>query len=169
VMNLNFDANTAAGVLDFAFRWANPTVGDRIAQLTSLIGSGRIVVSSPISVSVFGIGDGYTYIGVNPNPNFLVGDYNEDGVVNAADYVTWRDHLNAPEGTLPNDISVGSIGESQYLVWKSRFGNELSEGSVESTAVPEPSFAVLLLLVSPALKCFTRRHPLNLRRVEGSY
>ncbi|MEN1678786.1 MAG: cyanophycinase [Planctomycetota bacterium] len=39
----------------------------------------------------------------------LAGDYNNnDGLVDAADYTVWRDSLNAPARTLPNDVFGGS-------------------------------------------------------------
>ncbi len=69
----------------------------------------------------------------------LAGDYNDDGVVDAADYTVWRDNLGAVEGSLPNDIDGGSIGNAQYSTWQANYGlstNTVSTAS--STAVPEP-------------------------------
>ena len=53
----------------------------------------------------------------------LPGDYNQDGVVDAADYTVWRDNLGQPEGTLPNDIDGGQIGPAQYATWQANFGS----------------------------------------------
>lgn len=50
------------------------------------------------------------------------GDYNENGIVDAADYTTWRDNLGAPAGTLPHDADGGVIGQAQYNTWKAHFG-----------------------------------------------
>lgn len=83
------------------------------------------------------------------------GDYNEDGIVNLADYTVWRDNVGAPAGTLPNDSDGGEIGSAQYLTWKANFG-ESAGGTFQtytgvvryvslapllgtSVAVPEPS------------------------------
>lgn len=55
----------------------------------------------------------------------LPGDYNNDGVVDAADYTQWRNNLGAPEGTMPNDIDGGVIGAAQYATWKANFGDAL--------------------------------------------
>lgn len=78
----------------------------------------------------------------------LDGDYNDDGVVNIADYTVWRDNLGAPEGTLPNDPNTGIIDADQYDTWKNNFGassGSLAGGSlVGSFNVPEPATVIVL-------------------------
>src|SRR5690606_11162540 len=64
------------------------------------------------------------------DPSLLAGDYNADGVVDAADYVVWRNHLGEPAGTLPNDVDGQPIGMAQYVTWKANYGNRVS-GAVE--------------------------------------
>jgi hypothetical protein len=76
----------------------------------------------------------------------LAGDYNENGVVDAADYTVWRDNLGAAAGTLPNDVDGGVIGQAQYDTWKQNFGNVAGSGSLAVTTVPEPAAAVLWML-----------------------
>ncbi|MEO1497060.1 MAG: M14-type cytosolic carboxypeptidase [Planctomycetota bacterium] len=71
----------------------------------------------------------------------LEGDYNENGVVDLADYTVWRDAFGAPAGTLPNDTSGLPIGNQQYATWVARFGQTLS-GS--GGAIPEPTTAWVL-------------------------
>lgn len=82
--------------------------------------------------------------------NGLEGDYNNDGVVDAADYTYWRDNLGATEGSLPNDPHGGFIGQMQYETWVANYGMTLAENSTTST-VPEPS-ALFLHLLSLAAK-----------------
>jgi len=74
------------------------------------------------------------------------GDFNGDSVVNAADYVLWRDRLGS--GTaLPNDNSLGTpIDDDHYALWKANFGNSLGSGSVAAT-VPEPGSISLAFLI----------------------
>ena len=72
----------------------------------------------------------------------LAGDYNNDRVVNAADYTVWRDHVGAAAGTLPNDVDGGLIGPAQYARWKANFG---ATGPV-GVAVPEPRLVAFVLL-----------------------
>lgn len=67
------------------------------------------------------------------------GDYNQNGVVDAADYVLWRNQLGS--GTsLPNDDTAG-VGNDDYTRWRSDFGHTLtgSTGLQSTAAVPEGS------------------------------
>jgi hypothetical protein len=66
---------------------------------------------------------------VPPNPQ---GDYNDNSVVDAADYVVWRNNQGTGL-TLPNDSNGGTIGTTHYNAWRANFGN-VAVGS----AVPEP-------------------------------
>lgn len=73
------------------------------------------------------------------------GDYNDDGVVNAADYTVWRNTLGAPAGTIPNDPTGSVIGQAQYDTWKANFGNTLpGAASLAEVEVPEPNSLVLV-------------------------
>ncbi|QDT68950.1 Beta-agarase A precursor [Planctomycetes bacterium MalM25] len=54
----------------------------------------------------------------------LAGDYNDDGVVDAADYTVWRD----AEGTstfLPNDATPNVVDQSDWQVWRDNYGAAL--------------------------------------------
>jgi len=74
----------------------------------------------------------------------LSGDYNNDGVVNLADYVVWRDRVGSTAG-LPNSNELdATIGSDHYLLWRENFGESLH--SLNLTAVPEPGFFVLILV-----------------------
>lgn len=69
----------------------------------------------------------------------LPGDYNANGVVDAADYVVWRNTLGqtgsglAADGNFNNQIDSGD-----FNVWKAYFGQTAGSGAA-LTAVPEPS------------------------------
>jgi len=71
-------------------------------------------------------------------PPILAGDYNDDGNVDAADYVLWR-----KGGTLANDDTPGNQ-PGDYGVWVQNFG-EPAAGS-GGGAVPEPGTIVLGML-----------------------
>lgn len=72
------------------------------------------------------------------SPEGVPGDFNNDGLVNLADYTTWRDNLGATAGTLANDSTGEAIGAAQYDLWKSQFdGGDGAPGL--SATVPEPS------------------------------
>ena len=49
----------------------------------------------------------------------LPGDYNENGTVDAADYVLWRNG-----GPLQNEVDTpGVVNAADYTAWRTRFGN----------------------------------------------
>jgi hypothetical protein len=85
-----------------------------------------------------------------PNPNTapmegLLGDYNQNDVVDIGDYTTWRNNLGSPEA-LPNDPSEG-VGPDDFDRWKANFGDVLVAGGAGSAGVvPEPSALALVLL-----------------------
>jgi hypothetical protein len=84
-------------------------------------------------------------------PVDLAGDYNDDGIVNAADYVAWRNAFGQTVN-LPNDETPGTVDEADYAVWRENFGSELGEGNV--AAVPEPT--AMWLFGIAALGLFAR-------------
>jgi hypothetical protein len=75
----------------------------------------------------------------SPISPLLLGDYNDDGVVDAADYTVWRDGAE-----LFNDETPGNQPED-YNVWKAHFGEsrDAGAGSVAGV-VPEPSSLCLV-------------------------
>jgi hypothetical protein len=91
-----------------------------------------------------------------PAPAGVAGDYNGNGIVDAADYTVWRDHLGQTFA-LPNRsvLQSGAIGQGDYDFWKSRFG--AISGSGSSAAVPEPATWVLGLIGIMALGLMRRR------------
>jgi hypothetical protein len=51
----------------------------------------------------------------------MPGDYNLDQVVDAADYVVWRNLLDS-NVNLPNDTTPGSVTALDHTVWRAHFG-----------------------------------------------
>lgn len=89
-----------------------------------------------------------TLVTTNLIAGVSTGDYNADGVVDAADYTVWRDNFGATvtAGTLADGDGSGQIDNGDYAVWTSNFG--LGSSSSSSIAVPEPTSLLLLSLVS---------------------
>ena len=81
-------------------------------------------------------------------PAGLLGDYNEDDVIDAADYTTWRDALTAGATSLPNDPTPGVVDETDFTYWRSHFGELLGGGSGSAAIanVPEPTSLVLMMV-----------------------
>lgn len=75
----------------------------------------------------------------------LPGDYNDDGVVNAADYVVWRDALGSMENLVADGDGSKTIDPGDYAVWQDNFGGGAGSPSA-SAVIPEPSGVILPLL-----------------------
>jgi hypothetical protein len=91
---------------------------------------------------------------VLPAPPGVAGDYNNNGTVDAADFVLWRNG-----GPLQNEsASPGTIDQADYEAWRASFGAMAGGGSAgqAAAAVPEPA-AWLLSVVACALMCAGRR------------
>lgn len=86
-------------------------------------------------------GTGLLNVAIGPG---LDGDYNDDGIVDAADYVMWRKNPNAHGGT-----------PGGYNVWVTNFGTTSGGGS--STAIPEPGTALLTVFALFATLTATRK------------
>jgi hypothetical protein len=81
----------------------------------------------------------------NPKPaEGLLGDWNLNGKVDAADYAKWR---NDP---------AGNGGAGGYDTWRANFGNPPGSGS-GAGAVPEPSVAILAVCAIAMLGANRRR------------
>jgi hypothetical protein len=88
------------------------------------------------------------------------GDYNDDGVVNAADYTVWRNHFGQ-NYVLPNEVpgvTPGVVTGEDYNEWKARFGDSLSgAGASGARTVPEPSGFYFSLIAAIAYVGFLSR------------
>jgi fibronectin-binding autotransporter adhesin len=83
----------------------------------------------------------------------LVGDYNGNGIVDAADYTVWRDTLGQSGTGLAADGNANKqIDSGDFDAWRNHFGESAGIGA--AAAVPEPStialFAFGLLIVAGA-------------------
>ena len=74
----------------------------------------------------------------------IAGDYNGNGIVDAADYTIWRDTLGSMTNLRANGdntgTSAGVIDQADYNIWKSNFGATAGSGAgAAKSAVPEPA------------------------------
>jgi hypothetical protein len=100
----------------------------------------------------------------NPNSvelevtNFY-GDYSGNGVVDAADYVVWRNTVNAAGINQPADGDQNrAVNSLDYDFWRAKFGQTSGSAVGASTfaSVPEPS--TLVLAVPILLFLLAREH-----------
>jgi uncharacterized protein YkwD len=76
----------------------------------------------------------------------LLGDYNNDGFVNAADYTVYRNRRSGIGGTtLPNDAGAAGVTIDDYNYWKAHYGDSIPGGGA-AVAVPEPNTAIMFLI-----------------------
>jgi hypothetical protein len=97
----------------------------------------------------------------------LVGDYNANGVVDAADYVVWRNMLGQSASSLPADgDGDGVVDGDDWSVWRAQFA-EMAASGVNNAAVPEPVSLCIVGLV--LLMCSTKirsRNSINCRKLD---
>jgi hypothetical protein len=94
---------------------------------------------------------GHPYSGV---PEEVVGDFNGDRDVDAADYALWKSTYGS-KTDLRADANLDFIVDaSDYTIWRNRFGM-IGSGSLADAAIPEPSS--LLLIGSASLYCAIQR------------
>jgi hypothetical protein len=157
-LELTFDAVNSAD--DWVLRWA----GNHAAEISALHDTGQLTWNFPSNVEVTDLGDGYTYVLFLPT---AAGDFNGDGVVDAADYTRWRDTLGSTTSLAADGNHNGVVDERDYEIWKTTFG-EMSpvEDGAGAAAVPEPASAMLLALgaiVTLHRTRFARRVTLHLQ------
>lgn len=86
----------------------------------------------------------------------LPGDFNDDGTVDAADYTVYRDNLGLDSTSLNGNGSGDALVTSaDYDLWVLNYGS--TSTSSTSTAVPEPTTALLLLAGATGLLARRRR------------
>jgi hypothetical protein len=86
----------------------------------------------------------------------LEGDYNGNGVVDAADYTVWRDTEGSTTTLDADGSGNGTVGPEDYTLWKNNFGSTAGAGSLVAATVPEPA-ALVLWLVAVAAGMVSRR------------
>ncbi len=125
----------SGGLLNAVIETGQPLFGSTVTSLDfeslglDAGGSGNLAF-------IYGLANGATGVALaTPTPPSLIGDYNGNGTVDAADYVVWRNGL----GT--------TYSQNDYDVWRSHFGQPSGSaaGATADAAVPEPATLVLLV------------------------
>jgi hypothetical protein len=82
----------------------------------------------------------------------LPGDYNRNGVVDAADYVEWRRHQGEVfplYNENPTATTPGLVDQEDYDFWRANFGLSVSgSAAIANAAVPGPASLLLVILAA---------------------
>jgi T5SS/PEP-CTERM-associated repeat protein len=84
------------------------------------------------------------------------GDYNYDGIVDAADYIIWRKTSTQTGSGLPADGNQnGAVDPEDEDVWENHYGqsNHSGSGSGQRAATPEPATVVLVAACLMLMSC----------------
>lgn len=100
------------------------------------------------------IGYGYLSSGVGSRSAFLLtpvsvaGDFNRDGVVDAADYTVWRDNLGASDEAALNGNGDGlnGVDQADYLLWRANYGQTIANPIGNTQSAPEPTAILMATL-----------------------
>ncbi len=95
----------------------------------------------------------------SPGPGFAStgenADFNNDQIVDLADYVIWRDNLGG-SGPAGDADGIGGVTATDYAIWKSQFGTNpnITAASTSNGSIPEPG---TMALVAISLGCLAIR------------
>jgi hypothetical protein len=96
-----------------------------------------------------------TIVRTNLNAGAMLPDYNDNGFVDAADYVVWRNTRDQTGAGLAADgNNDGIVNQADYDLWRTHFGKPApgtgtalaSSMSIAPVTVPEPASGILLLI-----------------------
>jgi hypothetical protein len=114
--------NANGGSLGLGSLYSGGNSGAEDLTFTFSVGNSSIVATGEIE-----------YIGAA-----LEGDYNSNGVVDAADYNIWRDTLGSTSDLRADGNDNNMIDAGDHQVWKTNFGSG-SGGAGTAASVPEPA------------------------------
>ncbi|WP_221435490.1 dockerin type I repeat-containing protein [Algisphaera agarilytica] len=157
-------------VLDIAVE--DPDTGDQLT-LAGILGMNLILPNFEINTldlraSAF---DFITFdepsglLGLTLNPDVvditLPGDYNGNGVVDAADYTIWQDSFGSMDDLAADGNGNGIVDAADYTIWQDNFGNtSAASGLSNFTIIPEPA-SLLMVSGLGVLMASRRRNPIT--------
>jgi hypothetical protein len=163
----NYELNPAGTTDDIVRLWINPTPGEAAGTPTLEVANGGDVVTGagaqgainsiffrdgagtvtatagirlgPITIDEVRVGLSFADVTPVATVPVLAGDYNNDGLVDASDYVAWR------KGIIQNEtVSPDVVDDLDYDEWLEHFGT--GEAGSGGGAVPEPASVVLCVI-----------------------
>jgi hypothetical protein len=145
--------------IELTYGVTNPVPGEWIDGLDSVPFLGFRLVSGPGDAHAQFLYRGATVDEATQDIHLvdIPGDYNHNGLVDAADYVVWRHTLGQTGPGLAADGDGNQqIDASDYTVWKMSFGEATGGSGLVHVPVPEPATSLMLIVAIAAIRC--RRH-----------
>ncbi len=139
------------GIADIGFLSLGTGINEHVAALLlNNVAQANGTYGSTASSAMFKFNEFFSGAGiVSVGPAGVPGDYNGNGVVDAADYVLWRNG-----GPLQNEVDTpGTVNAADYTEWRARFGNTSGSGSSlgSTSTVPEPGAIAMLVFAIGSL------------------
>ncbi|MCA9184474.1 MAG: hypothetical protein R3E01_05860 [Pirellulaceae bacterium] len=78
----------------------------------------------------------------------IAGDYNHNGVVDAADYTVWKDSFGSMSQLDADGSGNGTVDAADYTIWKDNFGNTALYSAAHAVPEPNSQATLLALLIS---------------------
>jgi hypothetical protein len=144
---------TLAGTLDVSFL-ATPTLGqtftvfDYANALTGTFANFEAIVDSPLGAGTVELGIDYgsgldsqvvlTVLSFIEESN-LLGDYNNDKIVDALDYAAWKSSFGSTTSLAADGNENGVVDLADYTVWRDNLGATAPMPLAAPQSVPEPS------------------------------
>ncbi|MEM9914676.1 MAG: sulfatase-like hydrolase/transferase [Planctomycetota bacterium] len=149
---VDYDAAGAAAELIIVNEHGIPYYSDVIALESPLAAGSQWGISTWASTTVeFGRFDLQVIAAM---ANALLGDYNGDGSVDAADYTVWADNFGSSTNLAADGNGDGVVDAADYTIWADNFGVVAGSGGSSALSVPEPTSLAILVVV---WSCFIRR------------
>lgn len=128
----------------------SPSIGDSFTVLTAAGGivDNGLALGGPNGGSFY-----FNVVGNNLVLNAgLLGDYNGNGTVDAADYVVWRNTLGSTTDLQADGNGNHIVDADDYASWKANFGKIATSGTsaTQLSSVPEPTSCLLIALAALA-------------------
>jgi autotransporter-associated beta strand protein len=152
----------ASGVFDLNFAATDTIDSLYLNNLPVTPGTWGSLASTATNKSALFSGTGILQVTTLGAALGVIGDYNGDNVVDAADYTRWRDNLGGLGSTLLNRDPVngtGVVAQADYDSWKANFGATFpgAGGGLGSAAVPEPASWLVAVIAVMLGGMFRRR------------
>jgi hypothetical protein len=127
-------------------RFDGTFIGAGDPNLPAIAPPGSIAITVNPALFVFGSAPNTAGFNVTQLTT-LLGDYNGNHIVDAADYTVWRDERDKTgPGLAADGNSDGVVNLQDYSIWHDNFPPPSGSGIGSAIAIPEPSTAALLVI-----------------------